>query len=183
MLHHAVELLLDTAAEAAVRRVWERLCDEGLSSTMLDLGARPHVTLAVYNGLDPAAFHEPARAFFASQTPVPVSFASVGSFPGTMNVAFLAPVVTRGLLDMHEQFHHGFRAHDGAAWPYYRPGAWVPHATIGIHLEEIAVPYALDIARGTGLPIEGRIESAALVSFEAGSLAPIEAHYEMPLGG
>ena len=182
-MHHAVEMLLDAPAEAAIRSVWERLRDEGVSATMLDIGARPHVTLAVYNRLDPDAFRAAAAPFFASEPTVPVRFSSAGTFGGHGGVAFLAPVVTSELLDLHTRFHARFAEHDDDAWPYYRPGAWVPHATVGIMLEPGQVLHALDIARTVDLPIDGRIERAGIMAFDDAMLGPVEELYALPLGG
>ncbi|MDJ0521029.1 MAG: 2'-5' RNA ligase family protein [Planctomycetota bacterium] len=176
-------MLLDTATEAAIRTVWERLRDEDVSATMLDIGSRPHVTLAVYNRLDADDFREEAAAFFAGEPPVPVRFSSAGTFGGHSGVAFLAPVVTAELLGLHARFHERFAAHDRDAWPYYRPGAWVPHATVGILLEPGEVLHALDIARTANLPLDGQIERAGVMAFDDAMVGPVEQLYELPLEG
>jgi 2'-5' RNA ligase len=178
----AVELLLDGRAREAVRRVWEALAEAGVSSAMLDAGARPHVTLAVYEDLDLGPFRTQVEAFFAGETSIDVPLSSVGTFHGNEGVLFLAPVVTPDLLALHARFHRRFDHLAGGAWAYYRPGSWVPHCTLalGVSTEERAV--ATDVAIGTGLPSQTRLGTAAVVSFDPSGENPVKPCFEAAFG-
>jgi len=136
-MHHAVELLFDDGAEAAVLKLWRGLRDAGLGATLLDLGVRPHISLGVYDRPVLTEARELLKAFSASETPVEFRFSSVGSFPGDEGVAFLAPVITRDLLGLHSRYHDHFAHLRNAVRPYYLPGAWVPHCTVGFGIPEI----------------------------------------------
>ena len=100
----AIELFFDPAADAAVRTIWRALADASHSPTMLEIGSRPHVSLAVCGALDAQRFR-PVLEAFARETPLEFVLASVGAFPTAEGVVFLAPVVTRRLLNLHQTFH------------------------------------------------------------------------------
>ncbi len=179
----AIVLLMDPGAEAQVLETWTQLRDTGLSSTMLDIEARPHVTLAVYDDLDAAAFRVRAEPFFRAEAPIGLSLSSAGTFPGEMGPVFLAPVVTPALLGLHTRFHEQFSDLESTSHAHYRPDAWVPHATVGLLLDDDEVPRAVKMARAAPLPIEGRFVSVLAVLFEPGALKPVETLYEFALGG
>ena len=82
----AVQLLLDTRAAERIRGVWEALRDADVSSVMLDLGSKPHVTLAVYEDLEIEPFETQVKAFFASETSIDVPLSGVGTFHGDEGV-------------------------------------------------------------------------------------------------
>ena len=168
---YAIELLFDKETEAAVQEVWEAVANATDSSFLLDIGARPHVSLAVYEEADLASTLE---AFGARS--LPVQLASAGAFPGKEGAVFLAPVVTPDLLDLHRRWHEEA---PGSA-PLYAPGAWVPHATVGILLPDDAVKEALAVARA-GLPLQGCFESAVLIEFEMGGKRPVQYVAEIAL--
>jgi 2'-5' RNA ligase len=161
----AVELLFDPEAEAAVLDVWREVAGVG-SSVLFDLAARPHVTLAVHEEPDGPQLDRTVRRFRAPATPF--RLASAGTFPGDEGVAFLAPVVTDALLELHRRWH----AASPGSHEHYRPGVWVPHCTVGILLEGRGMAEALEIAR-RALPIRGEFREIALIAFTR-ELTPVE---------
>jgi 2'-5' RNA ligase len=158
----AVELLFDRATETAVRKVWEVVRAVTGGSLLQDVAARPHVSLAVYDvGADGPDRSSLEGAFGGFRLPAfDVALASVGAFPGEEGVVFLAPVVTPELLDVQQAWH---AAAPGSS-AYYRPGSWVPHATVGILLPDVVLKEAVAVAR-PALPIRGRFEGVALIEF------------------
>jgi len=181
--YHALELAFDDGAEAAIREIWNGLKAAGLSTTMLDLGARPHVSLAVYDAPALADAREEAEAFFAQESPVPLLFSSVGSFPGDEGVVFLAPVVTPELLGLHARYHARLAHLREAARPHYLPGAWVPHCTIGYNVSPRLLPATVEFVRTAALPIRGTITSAAVLEFESVAPTAVRALMEFALSG
>ena len=101
-----------------------------------ELGARPHVSLSVYgDGLDTNGFPERLLEFARSIDPFDFTLSSLGTFPGQEGVVFLAPVVTRRLLEVHARLPRGvFEAHNNTGMGHYLPGNWVPHCTVAIDL-------------------------------------------------
>ena len=88
----AVELLFDPAMEARLRALWKALAQAEVSSSMLDIGARPHVSLAVFERLDPTSMHAELDGFARENPPLEVTLSAVGTFPGAEGAVFIAPV-------------------------------------------------------------------------------------------
>jgi 2'-5' RNA ligase len=178
----AVELLLDGRAREAVRGVWEALRDAGVSTSMLDTGSRPHVTLAVYEDLELPPFKRQAEAFFASETAIDVPLSGVGTFQSEEGVVYLAPVVTPELLGLHQRFHRRFDHLAAGAWAYYRPGVWVPHCTLALHVADEDRGRAFEIALAGGLPTRARLRTACVERFTQGDPGPVEQCFEAEFG-
>src|SRR5436309_14091301 len=132
-MSYAIELALDAAAPAAIRPLWRELDDAGITY-MARSGARPHVSLGVWETVDPSTA-EAALTRFASETaPLPLTFASIGLFPSV--AVFLAATVTSELLDLHAGGHNRSADIGTAPWEHARPGVWVPHCTRAADLAE-----------------------------------------------
>lgn len=158
----AIELALDPAAGAAVRRIWRELEDAGITS-MARSGAHPHISLGIWNALDLPACQAELAAFAREIEPIPVTLASVRTF--STGAVFLAPEANPGLAALHAGFHRRF-AHLGTGlWEYYAPGLWVPHCTLAMDLTEDLVPTVLEIARRAPLPLGGRLDRIGIVEF------------------
>ena len=172
---YAVELALDAAAAAEVRRVWRELDDAG-TGYMARSGVRPHVTLGIWDTLELEGAEAELSALAAEIAPVRLIFASVGLFPGV--AIFLAPTVTAELLDLHAGFHRRFGRLGRASWDHYRPGSWVPHCTLATDLEPDRFGSALAIAGRVGLPLECRLVEIGIVQFR-----PVKQLVSRALGG
>ena len=159
---YAFELALDPASAAVVRRAWRELADAGIGYVATS-GARPHVTLGIWDGLDLERAEAELARFAAETSSVQLTFASVGLFPGV--AVFLAPTVTVELLALHTAFHRRFARLGQAAWEHYRPGAWVPHCTLATDLEPDRFGDALAIAARAPLPLESGLVEVGIVEF------------------
>jgi 2'-5' RNA ligase len=78
---YAFELALDPASAAVVRRAWQELADAGIGYVATS-GARPHVTLGIWDSLDLERAEAELARFAAETSSVQLTFASVGLFPG-----------------------------------------------------------------------------------------------------
>lgn len=163
---YAIELFYDDASERAVRDIWDGLGTVLGQPSLSELGARPHVSLAVYgDGLDTTGFPERLCEFARSVAPFEFKLSSFGTFPGSEGVVFSAPVVTRQLLAVHERFHELFSPYENAGMDYYLPGNWVPHCTVAIDLSAAEVTEAVGYCREAFQPISGRFREIGLVEF------------------
>src|SRR5262247_1479199 len=102
---YAIELALDPESATVGRRVWRELAGAGIEY-MEASGARPHVSLGIWESLDRDRAEAELTRFAAETSPVRVAFASVGLFPRV--AVFLAPTVTADLLELHAGFHQRF---------------------------------------------------------------------------
>jgi 2'-5' RNA ligase len=171
----AIELCFDAEAERAVVGVWESVRAVSGSSRIFDLAGRPHISLAIYLEGARGPLEKTVAALRA--TPLPFVLASAATFPGAEGVVFLAPVVDDALLRLHREWH----SLAPGGMEVYRPGAWVPHCTVGFNLAGAALAPAVAAARAA-LPIRGRYESIALIAFDRDLTRPVRHLVERPLG-
>ena len=141
----AVILYLDPAAEAEVQSLWASLAEKDISSVMATLGIRPHISLACIEHVQVELFCQALDVFAQNTRPLTTKFESVGTFPTEKGVVYLAPIVTRELLQLHEEFNHLLAEMGLASHAYYRPGNWVPHCTVAINLTPDQVPAAVPV--------------------------------------
>lgn len=147
-MHH-VDLVLDPAADAAVRTVWGVLDDVGLPSLAHHRSPsnRPHTTLALSRSWPgPEGREAVVRALGAlpmtARLGAPVVFGR-GPF-----VLALGVVPTQGLIALH-------RSLAGVLPParvHLEPGAWTPHVTVANRLEVSQVGPALSVVVAAGVP-------------------------------
>jgi hypothetical protein len=171
----AIEFYLDDVSSARVRGIWNDMTDRGLGQPM---AGRPHITVAVWEELDLPVALRWLAGYASTLAPFPVGFASVGFFANNPAVAFLAPIVTRELLELQQRFSDEFQGGLGSSWLYYQPGRWVPHCTIAMGLDDAALPKAMEVARHIELPFEGVLTSIGILEFPA-----IVDHGTVPLTG
>ena len=128
---HSVELLFDTEADAAVRRLWDDLTDAGVRSLASSTSPsnRPHVTLSVAehmdDGVNDALRPLLGRLPFACTIGAPMLF---GRGPFTL-VRLVIP--SAELLALQAEVHK-------VCLPYMSPGPlphaaaghWTPHVTL-----------------------------------------------------
>lgn len=163
---YAVELFYDDEAEQAVRKIWDGLGAALGQPSLSALGARPHVSLAVYNDdLETAGFSERLREFAQSIDPFDFCLGSLSAFTRKEGVVFLAPVVTRHLLTVHERFHEAFAQNKDSVVTHYQPGNWIPHCTVAIDLVPADIQKAVGYNREAFKPISGRFQEIGLIEF------------------
>ena len=170
---YAVTLCLDDSAARGIAEVWQRLADAGISDSMVTLGYRPHLTLAIADRADPAATVAVLKEF-AERTPsLPVPFVGLGAFLAPARVLWAAPRVDRALLDLHEALHATL------AWPphpHYTPGRWVPHCTLADDMTPEAFERGARLVADWWQPATATLGRIDLVRFR-----PVEILWQQPL--
>ncbi len=175
---YAVELICDPESERAVCEIWDGLGAALGKPSLSELGARPHVSLAVYSDdLDVTGFSKQLHEFAGSVAAFEFKLSSVGTFPGSEGVVFLAPAATRQLLAVHTRFHEVFSQYDASGMACYLPGNWVPHCTVAIDLTAPEVTEAMAHCREAFQPVTGRFQEIGLVEFR-----PVKELYTFKLG-
>ncbi|MEM8885494.1 MAG: 2'-5' RNA ligase family protein, partial [Planctomycetota bacterium] len=107
MIKTAIELLFDAQTDATLRGLLDEIDAAGLPSPLIGWGTRPHLSLLL-GGAARDGLEEAVAAFGAE--PLSVTLDGVGTFPGDKGIVYLAPVVTRALLDIHDAAHAAFGA-------------------------------------------------------------------------
>lgn len=122
---YAVELFIKDNESKTIQHLFKET-----NSILADIAAKPHISLAVFDEVDIPKLCIILHDFAARLTPLTIRFSSIGLFPGTENIVFLAPVVTESLISAHAMLHRYLADADMKCHSYYLPGAWVPHCTI-----------------------------------------------------
>ncbi|MGX1274554.1 2'-5' RNA ligase family protein [Streptomyces phaeoluteigriseus] len=128
-----VELLLDEAAELAVRDAWRRLADAGLPSQARHRSPTnsPHITLAACPELTAPIRWELAKA--AAALPLPVHITGVVRFERPTSVLAWALDCDSALEALHRQVWEAVASDSPPETlnPFHEPGRWSPHITLG----------------------------------------------------
>ncbi len=177
MTGFAVVLYFDSATESRVKTLWESLYKEGVNPTLLTIGPRPHISLAVFESVDPAAIREELRTIAEDFSPLTVELSSVGTFAASEGVVFVAPVVTMDLIELHERFHRHLAELEIPSDERYKPGNWVPHCTAAIDVTDEQLPAAIEICRSSDVFVAGQLTEIGLVECE-----PVHELYSFPMG-
>lgn len=90
----------------------------------------PHVSLAAFDAADlevvGSALLEPLKECIGLR----LTLASLGFFLTEESVAFLGVVPTASFLGLQRRVFDALSPVTSGYWPYYRPGALVPHCTL-----------------------------------------------------
>ncbi|MFH9984128.1 2'-5' RNA ligase family protein [Streptomyces luteogriseus] len=128
-----VELLLDEAAEQAVREAWRRLADAGLPSQARHRSPTnsPHLTLAACPELTAPIRWELAEV--AAALPLPVRCTGVVRFERPTSVLAWALDLDPALAGLHRRVWEAVASDSPPETlnPFHKPGRWTPHITLG----------------------------------------------------
>ncbi|HEX3497975.1 MAG TPA: 2'-5' RNA ligase family protein [Stellaceae bacterium] len=162
----AVTLDLDAVTASRIEPLWDALERDSALPTTRRLGVRPHLSLAVYETLDPSALLVRLDGFVQRLTRVAIRFASIGLFAdGPAATIFLGPIADRVLLDLHGAFHHEFADCVDRCISHYRPLHWVPHLTLAHDVAAIALPQAVARLADPMTPFAGTLDVLSVVRY------------------
>lgn len=178
---YGAALIFDASTERQVRRLWQSTVDAGMPSILPGLDYPPHMSLALAERLDAACLRAELLPWLAKQPPVPVQFAALGVFLGDgEGVITLEPLVNRALLDLHEQLYERISRCGSGIAPYYAPGAWSPHVTVGFRVPPAQIGRQVEVLRAANPPREGRINGILFGGFVIEGGSELEM---LPFGG
>lgn len=179
----AIELLFDAKTDAKVRAWGRRLEKAGAKTIFSTHGASPHVALSVFESYDKRRLPSLLRRLGKRFPKIELRLSSLGSFPGKEGVLFFAPVPSEALLRLHSLVHQGSRGLARGSWEYYKPGWWVPHCTLCMHLPRKALAKGFSLVQKANFGMTGRFTRVALVEVIPGSKDPIRPILSVPLTG
>lgn len=165
-VEHAVELAFDPPSTEAVTTIMRRLDQAGIPSL---LGGsphvHPHVSLAVADA--PSDAVAAALTGVADRGGLPtVVLASVGCFVSPAHVVYLGAVRSDALVALHDDVVARLDEAGLAQRDLYRPGRWVPHCTLAMHVASL--PAALQVLEPIDLPITAAVDSLGVVEVPTG---------------
>ena len=168
----SVELRFDVRTEEAIRRTWDALADAGIARALRDGGMTPHITLGACSAVaDPGALDALLEGLAQKTSAVELGFHYIGVFFGDEGVVFAGVAPTQALLALHSAFWQAFEEIAVEPRNYYRPGSWVPHATLAIRANGREREQALTfLHRSKEFPLIGR--ATRLVVAESANAKP-----------
>jgi hypothetical protein len=167
----AVCLLLDKRADAAVRRLWDRLEAQGIATLATHTHGRhvPHLSYASLRSFDLAAVTRTMSAL-PEGGPLPLHLDAFGTFRRSR--CWLAPATSRDLVVRQAAVVQAACAAGADLHKHYVPGQWIPHLTLAprLHLGDLATVAAVvyDV-----LPLSATAERAALIDTRTGEQHPL----------
>jgi 2'-5' RNA ligase len=164
-MSYAIVLYFDEQLAEIINGLWKQLYQAEISSLAQTEGdVRPHLSIAIYNDLDDeSTLFASTAAFAKKEAAIPICFSSVGAFPTDEGVAFLSPTPTSQLLSLHRRFYSALSVFQESSHDYYRPGNWVPHCTVAIHLPEANLLQALRMSIAhLNWPLYGRLTALGI---------------------
>src|ERR1700737_1005164 len=153
----AVTLLFDPATSDAISARWKRLADAGLSNSMLDLGYRPHVTLAVYDELAVDAAVAALDRVFDDVGQMAVTLTGLSTFGPGSGVCYVALAPSPDMMELHATI---VGAIGEICHPYDQIEHWIPHCTLATGMTDAEMGRAENLLGGEWRPLTGMFETA-----------------------
>jgi 2'-5' RNA ligase len=177
---HSIELLLDEAADSAVRADWALLIEAGLPSQGRHRGFSnaPHVTLLASAGFGDG--HDERLRQAMELLPVPFTFSGLLVFgrPPRGLVLARAIIVTDEILRLHRAVYDVVASEDDTGadadpGPHSRPGAWTPHVTLASRLTPGELARAVELVSARDAP-DGSLRRGRRWDPEAGAIVALD---------
>ncbi len=160
-----VVFYFDDESNKIIREIWQRLCDKGICSEMLDTKSIPHISIASFDSNRITEIIDRAEQFSRTIRSFKLNLTSIGCFPGENGIVYLAPKVTSEFLDVHNSFYEYYK--DEVFYPnqLYMPDKIVPHCTMTINVDRKRALMAVDMLMDECLPFEVTITAIGFAEY------------------
>jgi 2'-5' RNA ligase len=134
---YSIGLYFDNETECMVREIWKQLADLNLADYFYVSGNRPHITLGIFNMMNPDEIRIEVEKISKTIKAFPISFQHIGVFQSATDAVFWAPVVTQDFLEFHRALYDCIlRAGATTESNYYTPGNLVPHCGLAMEIKD-----------------------------------------------
>ncbi|KAL6518856.1 hypothetical protein OROHE_017609 [Orobanche hederae] len=162
---YAIELYFDPALENQVLKSWNVLARRQISTQLIEIESRPHLTLFSSPFVDITKLESILRNFSPKQEPLALSLSSIGSFPSENNVLFLCPTPSLSLLQFHSQLCDAMKKEGIEIGEEYRPDKWIPYCSVAEDVPKAHLVDAFNVLRDLKLPISGYAMEISLIEY------------------
>ena len=148
---HSLEVLLDPAAESAIRAQWQALDDAGLPSQVRVQSPtnRPHVTLIAAQRISPEV--DEVMRGLADRFPVDCVVGAPLVFGGSGHTLARLIVPSAQLLALHAEVYRRCLPYlTGDPFAHCRPGHWTAHVTLARRLTADQVGATMPVVNVVG---------------------------------
>jgi 2'-5' RNA ligase len=132
----AINIRADNDSAAGIERLWDQVAAFEDGPSMRTLGYRPHLTFAIYDSaaIDEKTARDVMQRATMNQPQLRILFRRIRWFEGSPLVLWAEPAADPALARMHASISAAIDpAH---CRPHYRPGAWMPHCTLGMRISD-----------------------------------------------
>lgn len=144
-------------------RAWSRKVSEFENSpSVAASNYHPHITLGIYDDIDPQTPCEHLDAVFRTQRRIVVDFGRLRFVNAVPGVVWIEPELSSELYGLHAAIHN--RIDPGLCRQHYRPGQWIPHCTLGYHVTASRRAEAQSFATKTAISFQTTFDFASCVS-------------------
>ncbi|ODG92486.1 MULTISPECIES: 2'-5' RNA ligase family protein [Bacillaceae] len=170
---YGVVALFDAETEQIIKDIWSELREKSISFYADEVVDRkPHITLASYHSLDRKNFFDQFDKFYENMPEINITLNSVGSFLNT-GTLFFSPIVSRELIDFHEDYHTYFKQFNDNPNSMYLPGKWVPHCTLANRLSPNKLVEAYNYCLHRNDTLAGKLQKVAIIELVNKNNVPI----------
>ncbi|CAK8533691.1 unnamed protein product [Lathyrus sativus] len=175
---YAIELYMDPALENQVLKAWNVLARRQISTELIEIGSRPHITLfSTPFLLEPSKLESLLKSLTSKFDPFSLSFSSISSFSNDNNVLFLSPTPSISLLNFHSHLVDAVVKEGIEVSEEFLVGNWIPHCSVAKRVPKQRMAEAFSLLRDLKLPVQGYAVDVALVQF-----SPVREIFSFVLG-
>lgn len=168
----AVCLLFDARSELTIRRLWQRLEDDGVPTLLSHTHGRhvPHLSYAVLRSFDLDRVRD-VLDLLPDEGPMTLHFDAVGMFRRSRT--WLVPAVTSDIARRQERVVEAVESTGADLHHHYEPGVWVPHCTLAPRTTLERLP-RVAAAVFDVLPLVATLDRAVLIDTSTGEQHPLD---------
>ncbi|KAI4387755.1 hypothetical protein MLD38_000161 [Melastoma candidum] len=176
MSRYSIELYFDPSLENQVLKSWNVLARRQISTHLIEIESRPHITLFSSPFVDPSRLEHALKGLCAKQEPLPITFFAIGSYSSEKNVLFLVPKPSVQLLQFQERLCDVLRKEGGVELgEEFRVGGsgggWAPWCAVGEEVSKGRMGEGFCVLREVvKLPVSGYCMDIGLVELEGPGL-------------
>lgn len=141
---YLISLYFDDDTNSKMKKLINCVAEETGNTFMIDNNIPPHITLQAFDTRNEEKaiqlFEENVKAIAEGE----VFFVSIGVLK--KQVLYMEPVLNEYLHNLSLETYKIFESmHDIKFSPYYKPFGWIPHLSVGKHLDEIQLKHAFEM--------------------------------------
>ncbi len=159
----AIGIRCDNESGRPIRSLWDRVGRLEPAPSMAALNYPPHITLAVYDDINPDRLRDAAGRVFKDEPPIALTFRRIHHFEGDPLVLWADPLPTPQLGRLHAAVHAAIPP--SLCRPHYRPETWTAHASLAVHIDKDHRSEALALCREPFQPFVVTFDVGDAVSF------------------
>ncbi len=148
--HYVIELRLEDKVADEIRQLWVALKQAGVSTSMLDSGARPHVSLLVCRTLNIQAAKENLGQL-SLYSNMEIKFSHLGFFPTNNStndyVGYIGVTPTKQLVALHHSVFASLQNEFEFIEPHYTPEEMIFHCTLALDLRKDDIKHFFEIVQ------------------------------------